>query len=109
METPLTSSGEPRSTKDINDKERELIRGSELPYRELARIFHITEDQVRYIRSSEGKQARRATKVWSESEEGILLDLYDAHGWKPRLIAQAIPTKTYSQVYRKMTREFKGR
>lgn len=109
METPLTSSGETRMTKDVNERERALIRESKLPYKELAKIFHLTEGQVRYIRSSEGKQAQRATKVWSEEEEAILLDLYDKHGWMPRLIAEYLPAKTYSQVYRKMTREFKGR
>lgn len=109
METQSTSSGETRMTKDVNERERTLIRESKLPYKELARIFYLTEDQVRYIRSTEGKRAKRATQVWSEPEEDMLQTLYDQHGWKPRLIAEALPAKSYSQVYRKMTREFKGR
>lgn len=114
METRLNCSGsrpegEGRMTKDVNERERKLIRESNLPYRELAKIFHLTEAQIRYIRSSESKQAQRATKVWNPSEEQTLMDMYEEHGWAPQLIARAIPSKTYTQVYRKMTREFKGR
>lgn len=108
METQPASS-EPRPTREVNERERKLIRQSELGYAELARIFFITEDQVRYIRSAEGKQAKRAPQVWSAEEEAQLKDMYEKLGWKPRLIAHAIKGKTYNQVYRKMRREFKGR
>ena len=109
MATQSTSSGKGRTTKDVNERERKLIRESNLSYRELAKIFYLTEAQIRYIRSSESKQAQRATKVWHPAEEQTLMDMYDEHGWAPQLIARAIPSKTYTQVYRKMTREFKGR
>lgn len=109
MGTQSTSSGERRMTKDVNERERNLIRESNLAYKELAKIFHLTESQIRYIRSTEGRQAERQERAWSEEEEQTLMDLYDEHGWVPQLIARAIPSKTYTQVYRKMTREFKGR
>lgn len=106
METPSNSS---RPTKDLTERERKLIRESELRYKDLARIFFITEDQVRYIRSSEGQRAKPLTKVWSLSEESLLEGLYKEFGWSPNKIAGQFPGKTYAQVYRKMMREYKGR
>lgn len=117
METPSTSSGEGeleravklRPTSDLTERERENIRKSELPYKTLARMFSVKESQIRYVRSTEGRQAERQERAWSEEEEGMLEDLYSRKGWAPRAIANHFPTKTYTQVYRKMQREFKGR
>ena len=109
MATQSNSSGEGRMTKDVNERERKLIRESNLPYKELAKIFHLTEAQIRYIRSKESKDASPLETVWGENQEAMLEALYIEHGWAPVKIAKHFPEKTYIQVYRKMQREFRGK
>lgn len=109
METPSNSSEGTRPTREINDRERKLIRESNLSYSHLAKIFFITEDQVRYVRSKESLSARPARKAWTEEEELALREAYRHMGWKPAEIAPLFHGKTYTQVYRKMVREFKNK
>lgn len=109
METPSSCSGDARMTRDVNDRERKLIRESTLPHKHLAKIFHLTEKQVAYIRSREAMTVSPAKKAWSGPEEEMLHSLYRKKGWEPAEIADMFPDKTYNQVYRKMVREFKGR
>lgn len=109
MGTPLSSSGELRPTRDVNERERKLIRESTLSYKELAEMFGITEKQVLYFRAKDSRSAKPDTRAFSEDDNALLQELYEQYGWKPAKIAQSFPGKTYEQVYRKMVREFKGR
>lgn len=109
METHSTSSESARRTREISPRERKLIRDSRLSHAQLAKIFSITEAQVRYIRAKDSHDSAPARKAWSEEEEDALKEAHKHVGWKPAEIAPLFPEKTYTQVYRKMVREFKNK
>ena len=96
-----------RRTQDISDAERTAIRESNKTAAELAGIHDLSPGQIDSFRSN--KVGRYSNPTWTLEEENRLLTAYEKYGWKPRLIKHEFPNKSYSQVYRKMAREIKGR
>lgn len=97
-----------RRTQDVKAWERDTIRTSIDTLEEIARTHDLTLAQVDYIRSSKAP-ADPIKPTWTLRQEARLNDLYDEMGWAPSRIAAKFPDKTFSQVYRKMVREIKGR